>query len=169
MCLGTASETDFQGVYTAMPTSGSVGNVSVDPQFVAHASDTSEEYDYHLQASSPLIDAGDPSMTEADSSTINMGRYGGTSEYTSVPGSNNGGNSGGNSGDNSGDNSGGNSGGNSGDNSGGSNSVPVFEDFEDGQAQGWTASAGTWSIKSVDGSNRYVMASSTESINRAYK
>ena len=79
-----ASETDFQGVYTAMPTSGSVGNVSVDPQFVAHASDTSEEYDYHLQASSPLIDAGDPSMTEADSSTINMGRYGGTAEYTSV-------------------------------------------------------------------------------------
>ena len=79
-----ASETDFQGVYTAMPTSGSTGNVSVDPQFVAHASATSEEYDYHLQASSPLIDAGDPSMTEADSSTINMGRYGGTAEYTSV-------------------------------------------------------------------------------------
>ena len=79
-----ASETDFQGVYTAMPTSGSTGNVSVDPQFVAHASATSEEYDYHLQANSPLIDAGDPGMTEADSSTINMGRYGGTAEYTSV-------------------------------------------------------------------------------------
>ena len=76
---------DFQGVYTAMPTtSGNTGNVSVDPQFVAHASETSEEYDYHLQATSPLIDAGDPNMTEADSSTINMGRYGGTTEYTSV-------------------------------------------------------------------------------------
>ena len=75
---------DFQGVYTAMPTVGSTGNVSVDPKFVAHPSDTSEEYDYHLQASSPLIDAGDPTMTEADSSRINMGRYGGTSEYTSV-------------------------------------------------------------------------------------
>ena len=75
---------DFQGVYTAMPTVGSTGNVSVDPKFVAHASDTSEENDYHLQASSPLIDAGDPSMTEADNSTINMGRYGGTTEYTSV-------------------------------------------------------------------------------------
>ncbi|MCY3870770.1 MAG: T9SS type A sorting domain-containing protein [Gemmatimonadetes bacterium] len=79
-----SSEADFQGVYTAMPTVGSTGNVSVDPQFVAHASDTSEENDYHLQASSPLIDAGDPSMTEADNSTINMGRYGGTTEYTSV-------------------------------------------------------------------------------------
>ena len=75
---------DFQGVYTAMPTSGSTGNLSVDPEFVARASETSEEYDYHLQASSPLINAGDPSMTEADNSTINMGRYGGTTEYTSV-------------------------------------------------------------------------------------
>ena len=79
-----SSEADFQGVYTAMPTVGSTGNVSVDPKFVVHASDTSEENDYHLQASSPLIDAGDPSMTEADESTINMGRYGGTTEYTSV-------------------------------------------------------------------------------------
>lgn len=79
-----SSEADFQGVYTAMPTVGSTGNVSVDPKFVAHASDTSEENDYHLQTSSPLIDAGDPSMTEADNSTINMGRYGGTAEYTSV-------------------------------------------------------------------------------------
>ena len=79
-----SSEADFQGVYTAMPTVGSTGNVSVDPKFVAHASDTSEENDYHLQASSPLINAGDPNMTEADNSTINMGRYGGTTEYTSV-------------------------------------------------------------------------------------
>ena len=77
-----SSEADFQGVYTAMPTVGSTGNVSLDPQFVAHTD--SLKYDYHLQASSPLIDAGDPSMTEADSSRINMGRYGGTSEYTSV-------------------------------------------------------------------------------------
>ena len=78
-----ASGADFQGVYTAMPTtSGNIGNVSVDPKFVAHTD--SLNYDYHLQASSPLIDAGDPSMTEADSSRINMGRYGGTAEYTSV-------------------------------------------------------------------------------------
>lgn len=78
-----ASGADFQGVYTAMPTtSGNIGNVSVDPKFVAHTD--SLNYDYHLQASSPLIDAGDPGMTEADSSRINMGRYGGTAEYTSV-------------------------------------------------------------------------------------
>ena len=73
---------DFQGVYTAMPTVGSVGNVSVDPLFVAHTD--SLNYDYHLQASSPLIDAGDPGMVDPDSSRINMGRYGGTAEYTSV-------------------------------------------------------------------------------------
>ncbi len=73
---------DFQGVYTAMPTIGSVGNVSVDPLFVAHTD--SLNYDYHLQASSPLIDAGDPGMVDPDSSRINMGRYGGTTEYTSV-------------------------------------------------------------------------------------
>ena len=78
-----ASGADFQGVYTAMPTtSGNIGNVSVDPKFVAHTD--SLNYDYHLQASSPLIDAGDPTMKEADNSTINMGRYGGTTEYTSV-------------------------------------------------------------------------------------
>ncbi len=66
-----------------MPTtSGNIGNVSVDPKFVAHTD--SLNYDYHLQTSSPLINAGDPTMTEADSSTINMGRYGGTAEYTSV-------------------------------------------------------------------------------------
>ncbi len=73
---------DFQGVYTAMPTVGSVGNVSVDPLFVAHTD--SLNYDYHLQASSPLIDAGDPGRVDPDSSRINMGRYGGTAEYTSV-------------------------------------------------------------------------------------
>ena len=77
-----SSEADFQGVYTAMPTVGSMGNVSVDPLFVAHTD--SLNYDYHLQASSPLIDAGDPGMVDPDSSRINMGRYGGTAEYTSV-------------------------------------------------------------------------------------
>ncbi len=77
-----SSEADFQGVYTAMPTVGSVGNVSVDPLFVAHTD--SLNYDYHLQTSSPLIDAGDPGMVDPDSSRINMGRYGGTTEYTSV-------------------------------------------------------------------------------------
>ena len=74
---------DFQGVYTAMPTtSGNIGNVSVDPKFVAHTD--SLNYDYHLQTSSLLINAGDPGMVDPDSSRINMGRYGGTAEYTSV-------------------------------------------------------------------------------------
>ncbi len=59
--------------------SGHIGNLASDPKFVDDDKD-----DFRLQATSPLIDKGDPSMTEADSSRINMGRYGGTAEYTSV-------------------------------------------------------------------------------------
>ena len=55
------------------------GNHDYDPSFVDAGGD-----DFHLQATSQLIDEGDPTMTEADGSTINMGRYGGTTEYTSV-------------------------------------------------------------------------------------
>ncbi|MXZ07907.1 MAG: T9SS type A sorting domain-containing protein [Gemmatimonadetes bacterium] len=65
----------------SVPPSGSdhPGNHDYDPSFVDADGD-----DFHLQATSQLIDEGDPSMTEADNSTINMGRYGGTTEYTSV-------------------------------------------------------------------------------------
>ena len=59
--------------------SGHIGNLAYDPKFV-----DDDEDDFRLQATSPLIDKGDPTMTEADSSRINMGRYGGTAEYTSV-------------------------------------------------------------------------------------
>ena len=59
--------------------SGNKDNYGYDPKFVDAGGD-----DFHLQATSPLIDKGDPSMTEADSSRINLGRYGGTAEYTSV-------------------------------------------------------------------------------------
>ena len=63
----------------SVPPSGTEhpGNHDYDPSFV-------DEDDFHLQATSQLIDEGDPTMTEADGSTINMGRYGGTAEYTSV-------------------------------------------------------------------------------------
>ena len=69
-----SAEYDFKGVYTTVPTSGSVGNVSVNPKFVAHIDSLIAQSDYHLQATSPLIDAGDPSMVDPDSSRINMGR-----------------------------------------------------------------------------------------------
>ena len=65
----------------SVPPSGSdhPGNHTYDPSFVDADGD-----DFHLRATSQLIDEGDPTMTEADNSTINMGRYGGTTEYTSV-------------------------------------------------------------------------------------
>ena len=59
--------------------SGNNDNHDYDPSFVDE-----DEDDFHLQATSDLIDEGDPTMREADNSTINMGRYGGTAEYTSV-------------------------------------------------------------------------------------
>ena len=59
--------------------SGNNDNHDYDPSFV----DVDED-DFHLQTTSELIDEGDPTMKEADNSTINMGRYGGTAEYTSV-------------------------------------------------------------------------------------
>lgn len=59
--------------------SGNHDNYGYDPKFVDADAD-----DFHLQATSPLIDKGDPTLTEADSSRINLGRYGGTAEYTSV-------------------------------------------------------------------------------------
>ena len=67
----------------SVPPSGSdhLGNHDYDPSFVDE-----DEDDFHLQATSRLIDEGDPTMKEADNSTINMGRYGGTAEYTSVSG-----------------------------------------------------------------------------------
>jgi len=57
---------------------GSEGNISVDPDFVAFSSDGDPDlWDLHLAPSSPLIDGGDPSLTDPDGSTSDMGAYGG--------------------------------------------------------------------------------------------
>ena len=40
------------------------------------------------------------------------------------------------------------------------------EDFEDGQAQGWTPLTGNWTVKNVDSSNRYVLESSGVGVNQ---
>ena len=76
---GTSLYGDLSTWSTPPGGSGHIGNLAYDPKFVDE-----DEDDFHLQATSPLIDKGDPTMTEADSSRINMGRYGGTAEYTSV-------------------------------------------------------------------------------------
>lgn len=47
-----------------------VGNISVDPMFVSF-------FDVHLQAFSPLIDAGDPDILDPDGTRSDIGAYGG--------------------------------------------------------------------------------------------
>ncbi|HRP93082.1 MAG TPA: right-handed parallel beta-helix repeat-containing protein, partial [Ignavibacteriaceae bacterium] len=51
-------------------------NISVDPMVVNNDT-TQDELDFHLQMFSPLIDAGDPTMKDKDSSRIDIGLYGG--------------------------------------------------------------------------------------------
>jgi len=48
----------------------SMGNIFTDPMFMGGN-------DYHLQAFSPLIDAGDPEIFDPDSTRSDMGIYGG--------------------------------------------------------------------------------------------
>lgn len=78
--------------FTCIPTLGDPftgpGNISSDPQFI---NATSEPYNFHLDYSSPCIDAGDPEMnpgTEPDIliNRVNIGAYGGTEDAAlSVP------------------------------------------------------------------------------------
>ena len=67
------------GDYTGMtdPT-GSDGNVSVEPDFSFYDADIDSEYwDLHLDASSVLLDAGDPSVTDTDGTASDIGAYSG--------------------------------------------------------------------------------------------
>jgi hypothetical protein len=54
------------------PPSAADGNLFVDPQFVDAAAGN-----YHLAPGSPLIDAADPALTDADGSPADMGLWGG--------------------------------------------------------------------------------------------
>ena len=56
------------------------GNLSSDPLFVNPASG-----DFHLQTSSPAIDAGDPSIFDLDGSRSDMGAYGGVESQPCIP------------------------------------------------------------------------------------
>jgi len=60
----------------------SVGNIFTEPMFVG-------ENDYHLQAFSPCIDAGDPDIFDLDSTRSDIGVYSGpfgeVCEYQDLP------------------------------------------------------------------------------------
>ncbi len=61
---------------TVDPT-GSFGNIAVDPDFVDYVADGTFTDDLHLAFGSPLIDVGDPALTDPDGTRSDIGAYGG--------------------------------------------------------------------------------------------
>ncbi len=53
------------------------GNVGHDPAFLSFSGSETLEWDLHLSADSPLIDAGDPDTFDPDGSVADIGAYGG--------------------------------------------------------------------------------------------
>ena len=53
------------------------GNISTDPLYLDLSNPDPALWDLHLDAASPLIDAGDPSAADPDSSISDIGAYGG--------------------------------------------------------------------------------------------
>ena len=62
--------------YHPNPT-GTDGNVQIDPGFLAGTATNPIYWDLHLSATSPLIDAGDPTVLDPDGSPSDIGAYGG--------------------------------------------------------------------------------------------
>jgi len=52
-------------------------NISVDPLFVDTSAAEAIDWDLRLDAASPLVDAGDPSILDVDGTTSDIGAYGG--------------------------------------------------------------------------------------------
>ena len=53
------------------------GNLATNPLFVSFAADGADGDDLHLTAESPLVDAGDPAILDADGGPSDIGAYGG--------------------------------------------------------------------------------------------
>ena len=56
---------------------GSNGNTSLDPEFLDTSGADPADWDLHLSFTSPLIDAGDPTVLDPDGSTSDVGAFGG--------------------------------------------------------------------------------------------
>jgi len=56
---------------------GTNGNVSVQPWFLDTSAPDAVDWDLHLAATSPLIDAGDPAILDPDGTPSDMGAFGG--------------------------------------------------------------------------------------------
>jgi predicted outer membrane repeat protein len=59
------------------PVPGATGNISGAPLFMDTTASESWDWDLHLQASSPCVDAGDPALQDPDGGISDMGAYGG--------------------------------------------------------------------------------------------
>lgn len=56
---------------------GTAGNLAVDPMFLDTSGAAASSWDLRLDASSSLVDAGDPSILDADGTRSDIGAYGG--------------------------------------------------------------------------------------------
>ena len=72
------SPSSFSGM--SDPT-GSVGNISADPDFSDTSSADPDDWDLTLQTSSPLIDAGSSALVDPDCSVSDIGAYAGTTGW----------------------------------------------------------------------------------------
>ncbi len=61
---------------------GTDGNISVDPEYLDTSTSDASEWDLHLGSASQLIDAGDPAILDPDGSTSDIGAYGGPNAAT---------------------------------------------------------------------------------------
>jgi len=68
------NQTDFSG---ASDPGGTAGNIMAKPQYTDTSSSDPGAWDLSLDTGSDLIDAGDPSRTDTDGSTSDIGAYGG--------------------------------------------------------------------------------------------
>ncbi len=68
------TSTEFVNVTTPV---GSYGNVAVSPGYNDTSSSDAASWDLTLSATSSLVDAGDPSLTDTDGSRSDIGAYGG--------------------------------------------------------------------------------------------
>jgi hypothetical protein len=75
------------GEYTGLTDpAGTLGNISSQPRFVLITDDGDPDNDiWSLRSSSPSMDGGDPSMSDADGTTADMGAYGGEDGVWSRP------------------------------------------------------------------------------------
>ncbi len=67
-----------EDVFGMADPTGADGNVAVDPLFLDLTDPDPLAWDVHLDASSPLVDAGDPAEADPDGSLPDMGPYGGS-------------------------------------------------------------------------------------------